>query len=85
MKYEKNGVLTLSNNNDYYIIETLKHDDNEYLYLTGIDDKTLSIVKVINKDGNVELSKLDDNEFIQVRDLFAEKIAKDNGILEENN
>ena len=85
MTYEKDGVLTLANDKDYRVIETLKHDDNEYLYLMGIDDKSLSIVKVLNKDGEIGLSKLDDHEFIQVRDLIAEKRAKNSNFIEENN
>ena len=67
--------ITLENNIDYAVVDTLMINDNKYLFLAKENDKTdVTIRKVIVKDNKEYITKLDsDDEFANVMDGFIKK------------
>ena len=68
-------ILTLENNKDYIVIDTLVNEDNKYLFLVNKeDDNDIVIRKVIKKEDGEYVIKLDnEDEFEEVMYLFKEK------------
>lgn len=68
-------ILTLENNQEYRILETIMNNDNKYLILANKDDdEDIVVRKVINKEDGEYVVKLDNNdEFEEIMYLFAEK------------
>ena len=72
-------ILTLENNKDYFIIDTLINDNNKYLFLVNKEDEEDVVVrKVIKKEDSEYVIKLDnDDEFEEIMYLFKEKYKGD--------
>lgn len=54
------------NNGQYLVLDVINKNDNTYLYLINNDEflNDISITKVVNSDGKVEFTYIeDDNEF----------------------
>ena len=54
------------NNGQYLVLDVINKNDNTYLYLINNDEflNYISITKVVNSDGKVEFTYIeDDNEF----------------------
>jgi len=68
------NVVTLENNKDYIIIDTIEFNDNKYLFLSNKDDENdMCVRKIITKDREY-LTKLDNqNELEEVLNIFATK------------
>ena len=66
MRFEKDQILTLENNFEYLVVDTVNHNNNQYLYLSRMDEDKFNIVKVINDNGIVGLGKLNDEEYYDV-------------------
>ena len=73
-------MLTLENNKEYMIVETLLNEGNKYLFLVNKDDNEDIVVrKVIQKEDGEYIVKLDnDDEFEEIMYLFKEKHKGDN-------
>ena len=73
-------VLTLENNKDYRILDTLTNDESKYLILENREDENdIAIRKVIKKEDGEYVVKLDNNdEFEKIMYLFKEKHEGDN-------
>ena len=60
------NVITLENNRDYEIIDTIKIDDNRYLILSNEEDDNDICVRKIIVDANREyITKLDSKEELE--------------------
>ncbi len=72
-------ILTLENNKDYFIIDTLINEDSKYLFLVNKEDENDVVIrKVIKKDDGEYVIKLDSNdEFEKIMYLFKEKQKDD--------
>ena len=58
--------ITEFNNGQYLVLDVINKNDNTYLYLINNDEflNDISITKVVNSDGKVEFTYIeDDNEF----------------------
>lgn len=66
MRFEKDQILTLENNFEYLVVDTVNHNNNQYLYLSRMDEDKFNIVKVINDNGIIGLGKLNDEEYYDV-------------------
>lgn len=68
------NVVTLENNKDYIIIDTIEFNDNKYLFLSNKDDENdMCVRKIITKDREY-LTKLEsENELEEVLNIFATK------------
>lgn len=66
MNFNENDVVTLSDNSEYLIIKKINFNNSQYLYLTKIDDGDCAIVKVVQQNGITGLSKLDNDEYINI-------------------
>lgn len=77
MELELN-VIKLENNEEYVIVDAIQNEDNKYLFLANKDnEEDICIRKVIIKDGQEFLIKLDnDDEFDEVLALFNRKHKK---------
>lgn len=77
------NVITLENNRDYEIIDTIKIDDKKYLILSNEeDDNDICVRKVIVEGGREYITKLDNKEELEeVMTNFYNKYMKK----EENN
>lgn len=54
------------NNGQYLVLDVINKNDNTYLYLINNDEflNDISITKVVNSDGKIEFTYIeDDNEF----------------------
>lgn len=73
------NVITLEDNLEYMIINTIVKNNNKYVFLANVDDeKKLCIRKVISEDGKDYLVKLDsDEEFAEVLTEFNDKYNKE--------
>ncbi len=73
------NVITLEDNLEYMIINTIVKNNNKYVFLANVDDeKKLCIRKVISEDGKEYLVKLDsDEEFAEVLTEFNDKYNKE--------
>lgn len=72
------NVVTLENNKDYIIIDTIEFNDNKYLFLSNKDDENdMCVRKIITKDREY-LTKLEsENELEEVLNLFTTKYKGD--------
>ena len=68
-------ILTLQNNKDYIVIDTLINEEKKYLFLLNKeDDNDMVVRKVIKKDDGEYVTKLDsEDEFEEIMYLFKEK------------
>ena len=68
-------VVTLENNEEYLIVETIINNNNRYVFLANEkNNKDIAIRKVITKDNQEYLTKLDsEEEFEEVLKLFNNK------------
>lgn len=66
MRFEKDQILTLENNFEYLVVDTVNYNNNQYLYLSRMDEDKFNIVKVINDNGIIGLGKLNDEEYYDV-------------------
>ena len=68
-------VITLENNLNYLVLDTILNENNKYLVLVNKDDeKDIVIRKVIKKDNREYLIKLDtEDEFEEVMSIFYDK------------
>lgn len=66
MSFEKDQILTLENNFEYLVVDTVNYNNNQYLYLSRMDEDKFNIVKVINDNGIIGLGKLNDEEYYDV-------------------
>lgn len=75
MENEKEVIITLDNEKKYVLIDKITYQNEEYLYLTNVDNVLENMI-VLLKDNKVE--KVLDKEKIQILvKLFEEKIKKD--------
>ena len=66
-------TLTLEDNKEYIIIDTIENGNNKYFVLTN-DNADVTVRKVVNENGEECLTKLDDeDELAIVMTLFNEK------------
>ncbi len=65
-------VITLENNQNYLIIDTIVNENNKYLFLVNEDNKNdIVLRKVIKKDEKEYVTKLDSkDEFEEIMTLF---------------
>lgn len=72
------NVITLENEKDYEIIDTIKINDNKYLILSNeVDDYDICVRKIIMKDNKEHITKLDSKEeFEEVMTTFYQKYMK---------
>lgn len=76
MENEKEVIITLDNDKKYVLIEKITYQNEEYLYLTNIENVLENMI-VLLKDNKVE--KILDKEKIQILvKLFEEKIKSNN-------
>lgn len=74
--------ITLENNNDYAVVDTLVVDNNKYLFLVNEqDEKDVTVRKVITKDNKEYLNKLDSNE--EFEKIMTEFLNKHQGEINE--
>lgn len=68
-------VITLENNLNYLVVDTLLNENNKYLVLVNKDDEQdIAIRKVIKKEDREYLIKLDtEDEFEEVMSIFYDK------------
>lgn len=75
MNIKKNNIIKF-NNGDYLVIDTLRYNDNTYLYLINNDEfeNDVSMVKVTEEDGIIKYSQINDEEEFNyvVNKLFLE-------------
>ena len=75
MENEKEVIITLDNDKKYVLIDKITYQNEEYLYLTNVDNVLENMI-VLLKDNKAE--KVLDKEKIQILvKLFEEKIKKD--------
>ena len=67
--------ITLENNINYAVVNTLIVNENKYLFLANENDETDDTIrKVIKKDNKEYITKLDnEDEFSEVMDEFLKK------------
>lgn len=78
-------VITLENNKDYEIIDTIVYNNNKYLILSNEEnDYDICVRKIIIKEDREYLARLDsENEFNEVMTVFNTKYIKKVGNNEE--
>ena len=71
--------ITLENNIDYAVVDTLIVNDNKYLFLANEnDEQDFTVRKVVSKDNQEYIRKLDSNEeFDNIMDVFFNKHKKE--------
>ena len=72
------NIIELEDNEEYIIFEALENQFGKYLFLAKEkDENSITIRKIIKKDGKDYLTKLDsDEEFDEVIKTFYEKHGK---------
>lgn len=78
MNFEKDDVVILEGGIEYLIVDTVHYNSNKYLYLARLDKDDFALVKLDNKDNSVVLSKLSDDEYDAVLNLFVVQNNKEN-------
>jgi len=78
MKFEKDEVIILGDGIEYLIIDMAYYNNNKYLYLAKLNENKYSIVKLVNREESVLLSKLDDAEYDAVLNIFIEQNKESN-------
>ena len=73
-------VITLDNNLNYMVIDTILNESNKYLVLVNTnDEQDIVIRKVIVKENREYLIKLDnEDEFEEVMSIFYDKHEGEN-------
>ena len=68
-------VIKLENGKEYGIIDTLTHNNSNYLVLANIlDNNDFCVRKVIEKEGREVIIKLNNqNEFEEIMEMFYNK------------
>ncbi len=68
-------VIKLENGKEYGIIDTLTHNNSNYLVLVNIlDNNDFCVRKVIEKEGREVIIKLNNqNEFEEIMEMFYNK------------
>jgi len=76
------NVITLENNKDYEIIDTIVYNGEKYLILSNeLDDFDICVRKILTKEDKEYLVRLDsENEFNEVMTVFNSKYKKESGI-----
>lgn len=74
MNFEKDDVVILNGETEYLIVDTMYYNSSKYLYLAKMDGSAFSIVRLENRDNSIGLSKLSDEEYGIVLDLFNKQI-----------
>lgn len=69
------NVITLENEKDYIIIDTIEFNSNKYLFLSNKEDENdMCVRKIILKENKEYLIKLDsENELEEVLNIFTTK------------
>lgn len=69
------NVITLENENEYIIIDTIEFNNNKYLFLSNKEDETdMCVRKVLIKEEKEYLVKLDsENELEEILNKFSQK------------
>lgn len=63
MKYNKNDIITLNNNLEYIIVDTITIDNSNYLYLiNNSDNDDVVLLKTITINGIETLVGIDNEE-----------------------
>lgn len=72
------NVITLENNKEYEIIDTIVYNDNKYLILSNEEnDYEICVRKVITREDREYIVRLDsENEFNEVMTIFNTKYIK---------
>ncbi len=77
------NVITLEDNLDYMIINTIERNSNKYLVLAKVDnEKDICVRKVIVENNTEYLVKLDSNE--ELSDVLKEFNSKYNMEMKDN-
>ena len=73
------NIITLENNKDYEIIDTIVNNNEKYLILSNEnDDFDICVRKILAKEDREYLVKLDtENEFNEVMTIFYTKYNKE--------
>lgn len=73
------NIITLENNKDYEIIDTIVYNNEKYLILSNEnDDFDICVRKILAKEDREYLVKLDtENEFNEVMTIFYTKYNKE--------
>ena len=68
-------VIKLENGKEYGIIDTIIHNNSNYLVLSNVlDNADFCVRKVINKEGREVIIKLNNqNEFEEIMEMFYNK------------
>ncbi len=67
-------VVTLENGEDYYIINSIIHNDINYILLSNLSNsKDICIRKIINESNKEYLSRLNDDELNMILNLFVKE------------
>lgn len=70
MMYEKNEIITLTDNREFQVINLVNINNVEYLYLKNINEDQYTIVKVIED----KIFNLTNNEFsLVIPNLFRDR------------
>lgn len=65
MMQEKNKIIKLENNKEYFIIESMDDGNATYLLLLNlVDDKEIKIVKKILENGEEYISEINDERIL---------------------
>lgn len=70
MNFEIDKVVTIDNDEKYLIADTVEMNSKKYLYLSALEKKHFVIARVDEIDGQVGLSKLEEDEFKEVLEMF---------------
>jgi len=75
MDYERGEILTLENNKEYVVVDTVVHEEENFVYLiNNNDNKEILIQRVKIEDGAETLYPLKDKEeFKALLQVFFEK------------
>ncbi len=67
------NVFSLDNN-EYYEVDNIPHNGNNYLILSKVlDNSDICVRRLVNEDGNDKLLNVTDDEKITIMELFVEK------------
>lgn len=73
------NVITLENEKDYIIIDTIEYNNNKYLFLSNKEDENdMCVRKVILKDKEYLIKLESENELEEVLNVFTTKYKGDN-------
>ena len=71
---EKTDVITLENNEEYSVINTVSHNDIKYLLLSDVSNsKDICIRKVVTDHAKEYISRLEESELKLILNLFVKE------------